>query len=536
MQNYSKDSSAKSPYFQRLHENLFPPSEPGTPTALQRNSRSRSLFSNFGAVNQHAPGAGVGASCGQTVEEVHLVKTGEARMSGNELELEIEVECSSKTGVGLSASTVTMPRREVNWHEGNFDDIEAAKSASGSFVQRIGKRKTKFATASQQADSCNQTPTKFARNRRSVANLKSGGDISSPLKSSSFRSGFTSYLANKLSILTNLGGGGGGGGTVSTPSSPALTMPSRRKQQTSRAEIYTTAPSTPAKHMLDGTSATAAATNHKWWPAFSQASLFDQTMAAIAQASRDFGGCDFVLLLDASKPSAICGGANANAIARSKSGSAAATAIASGTSQSTTNAVATMTSAIGSSELLATGGGGGKSRAGSCSSTAAVAGSAASVATGTAAASSAANSNEHHSNSAAHFGSSALASTLIIHLVAPNLQEKAAWMSDISQVSRRSASRIVSVVVAFDKDATKTISQQLLLQLLMVSERASERASCADRLVVGARAAMLISVTRFGAISSPRQQFWSRHSARAAQSAKTSHWNWPGACQLGGSH
>ena len=191
----------------------------------------------------------------------------------------------------------------------------------------------------------------------------------------SFRGGIAGYLASKLSNLASLGGGGAGGSgsgshqpgghssSASVPSSPAAFnkrvqgqlggpfMPSRLSRAFAASERS-------GHNQLVGPHLSAQASGP---PALSQ---FELTLAAIAATSRDYNGCDFILILESSSS----GGSGVNL--NSASGAPEANQQASGC-----------------------GGGGGGQLAAS------------------------------------------LSSALIIHLVAPNLQEKAAWMSDISQVS-----------------------------------------------------------------------------------------------------
>ncbi|CAA3006358.1 Hypothetical predicted protein [Olea europaea subsp. europaea] len=318
--------------------------------------------------------------------------------------------------------------------------------------------------------------------RQRSRKAKSSGQsnqFSSKSHSSSFRGGLAGYLVSKLSNLTNLGGSSSG--AMSTPSSPAVGSASARDSSVGKRHAATTSsttcPSTPSsgplarphRKLLNSSSGgggggggggcdksscssglrggdnnhntpsrdLVAATgkldkhhqsvgkanshsgnfngplhsnhsNHSHFAAASQqhASLFDQTMAAIAQTSRDYAGCDFILLLESNK------------LSHSSAGAGGGTAGGAGTQ-------------IGQSG--GGGGGGGPGGGGGSDSSGLAAGSASAADHAGASLS---------SGPAGRFVSSSGPSTLIIHLVAPNLQEKAAWMSDISQVLEKAHTAI----------------------------------------------------------------------------------------------
>lgn len=277
-------------------------------------------------------------------------------------------------------------------------------------------------------------------------------------KSGSFRSGITGYLASKLSNLTGFNAAGGIGNnndnnnlasnnnnnnnnnSCSMPSSPSL---SKRGQQCS-------APATPIKlskqHMMmmmnnninlpDGqranrhslqspmgsgahTTSTGGASNsaaNSSPAAGPMWSVFEQSLVAVARTTRDFNGCDFLLLVE-SKSLSSAGGC-------SNSSSAIGQNVQTGKSQGQSSGV------VGS-------GGGGSSKTSHASQT-----------TGASAATQGVNCTLPGGSSAStatpnagSLGASAGCSQqqhqqmLIIHLVAPSLQEKTAWISDISQVS-----------------------------------------------------------------------------------------------------
>lgn len=195
--------------------------------------------------------------------------------------------------------------------------------------------------------------------------------FSSPAKSGSSRGRIAGYLATKLSNLTNLAGGAGNLSqqqqqSSSAPPSPlckrsAGSQPSAKKRNSSH---YSSGPASTCPAAAGG----PESGHHSRFPFY--------------LPNKDYGGCDFILILEAPFHHQKNSTASANhALASTSSGSATA----------------------GSSPM-----------------------------------SSAANATTFGHQSSSKDSASAgqqLNSTLIIHLVAPNLQEKAAWMSDISQVS-----------------------------------------------------------------------------------------------------
>lgn len=221
-----------------------------------------------------------------------------------------------------------------------------------------------------------------------------------------FRAGIAGYLANKLSTLASLGCGNQQqqqqqqAASLSMPSSPAF---SKRGQLNS-------APATPIK-LAKGTyhcqenhcsrsARSSLASRASMASQLTQAGPFEQMLAAIAQTTRDHGGCDFVLMLESSlsakAASAASGSTRCSVAAQQNEQSNHQTTGASGPG--------------GASSLVVSGG----------------------------------------------VGAPSSSTTLIIHLVAPSLQEKTAWISDISQVSLASRLRcrraraqapLVSVVV-----------------------------------------------------------------------------------------
>lgn len=217
----------------------------------------------------------------------------------------------------------------------------------------------------------------------------------------SSRSRIAGYIVTKLSNLTNLGSSSTHNQqqhqSCSAPPSPLIKKRNSSGQQqtiSSGQQLQQSILATPIRRPKSSSRKRApktAATDQA-----QQQPLADwQQQQPLFSISKDYGGCDFVLYLESSSSSLF--GANSKlsgsqALSQSAAGGGGAT---SGTSSAAHGQQATA-GQLGSS---GTGAGSGTS------------------------------------SSLPTSGCSNWGGPLIIHLVAPNLQEKAAWMSDISQVS-----------------------------------------------------------------------------------------------------
>lgn len=300
------------------------------------------------------------------------------------------------------------------------------------------------------------------------------------------RGGLAGYLVTKLTSLTS----GLGGGLSSAAEVLAAGSPTRQQARNGGGGAPRSAPATPSRHAhtaqqadpancaaaggpppQPGVGGAASQRNSRagslaagrlptqqhqsmgWVAPSGPLSAFDQTLLQIATTSRDYNGCDFILLLECSlsAQSTSSGGVL-------MASSLVASSLGGGGGPASQQTGATLPSSGRSSLASGLPAGGPNARG----STSAASGSV-SFASGADFASLASHHHEqthrhsrhqqhqqqqqHEAGSANQHGRpsessganlhAGVTTTLIIHLVAPNLQEKAAWMSDISQVSKR---------------------------------------------------------------------------------------------------
>lgn len=266
------------------------------------------------------------------------------------------------------------------------------------------------------------------RNASALEELSSSSYSASATPTKQHRSGIASYLANKLSNLTNFASGGSGSSS------------SQQQQQNSSSDQQNnpfapmSAPSSPLNHKHRTSTSTTNSTSTQqqqqqppktWLLSSATSSSFPATVG------RDYGGCDFILLFESSSSlSAAATATKSGSISIGASGSGGTVGAGSTGMPSSSAAVAAAAaaSAVGctangsSSQLLDSGAPLCVGSGGAQTAVSGAFGLGFGLGLG--------------------FGSTQSAGsgggpvyTGAIHLVAPSLQEKAAWMSDISQVS-----------------------------------------------------------------------------------------------------
>lgn len=196
------------------------------------------------------------------------------------------------------------------------------------------------------------------------------------------RSRFAGYLASKFSNLTNLTGSGANTNGLNQPTHPQSSSSSEPPSPLNKRQIKGSSSQTPTNSYFGHypsncfasvTNSGSAATGSTKRPSNNAAptNKRNSNETPLFQVTKDYAGCDFILFLESTSKLNLA------------------------QSSSTAGHVAGGSTSASGSGVGVSGGGTG------------------------------ANQLNHSANN----------NPLIIHLVAPNLQEKAAWMSDISQVS-----------------------------------------------------------------------------------------------------